>query len=144
MSTINHGVENRLKALENDTDTLHNLAKEGGSVQTGLYDVLISLQKEVEKSTRKTKEVAKQEADAFMKVTNTALQKFYDQLTAKQSLLSDMLAAYVSGMKRASNEQLEHLEKMRTRFASGLENEVFHFRFVLQSMLPPLTLGSKT
>ncbi|KAG2176238.1 hypothetical protein INT43_005472 [Umbelopsis isabellina] len=123
LSTINHGVENRLKALENDTDRLHNLAKEGGAAQTGLYDVLMSLQKDIEQSTRKTKEVAKQEADAFMKVTNTALQKFYDQLTAKQSLLSDMLAVYVNGMKRASSEQLEHLEQMRTRFASGLENE---------------------
>ncbi|KAJ2960762.1 hypothetical protein NQZ79_g3911 [Umbelopsis isabellina] len=123
LSTINHGVENRLKALENDTDTLHNLAKEGGAVQTGLYDVLMGLHKEIEQSTRKTKEVAKHEADAFMKVTNTALQKFYDQLTAKQSLLSDMLAAYVNDMKRASSEQLEHLKQMRTRFTSGLENE---------------------
>ncbi|KAM3588845.1 Kinesin-related motor protein [Umbelopsis sp. WA50703] len=128
LSTINHGVESRLKALEHDTDTLHNLAKEGSAVQTGLYDVLLSLQKEVEQSTRKTKEIAKQEADAFMKVTNAALQKFYDQLTAKQSLLSDMLAVYVNGMKKASSEQLEHLEQMRTRFTSGLENEKVFIR----------------
>ncbi|KAI9287346.1 P-loop containing nucleoside triphosphate hydrolase protein [Umbelopsis sp. AD052] len=123
LSAIHHGVETRLKALEQESDTLNSLVKDGGAAQNGLYNILSDIHAQLEESTKKHKDAAKQEANAFLLVTNAAFQKFSEQLTVKHSVLTDMLADYISDIKRTTNEQQNRMEQLRASINVGIEGE---------------------
>jgi hypothetical protein len=113
-----------LKTLEQDSDALNSLVKEGGAAQNGLYNILSDIHYQLEQSTKKHKDAAKQEANAFLLVTNAAFQKFNEQLTVKHSVLTDMLADYISDIKQTTSEQQNRLEQLRMSINVGMEGEV--------------------
>lgn len=117
-------MESRLKTLEQDSDALNSLVKEGGAAQNGLYNILSDIHYQLELSTKKHKDAAKQEANAFLLVTNAAFQKFNEQLTVKHSVLTDMLADYISHIKQTTSEQHNRLEQLRMSINVGIEGEV--------------------
>lgn len=112
LSTINNGVETRLKALELDTGSLNAIVKEGGASQTELYNTLSDIHMQLSESTQKHKEIANKEANAFLAVTNAALKRFNNQMTAKHSELIDMLSEYFDDVKRTTSEQQKRLEQL--------------------------------
>jgi hypothetical protein len=113
-----------LKALEQESDALTSLVKEGGAAQNGLYNILSDIHEQLEESTKNHKDAAEQEANAFLLVTNAALQKFSEQLTDKHSVLTDMLADYINDIKRTTSEQQNQMEQLRVNINVGIESEV--------------------
>lgn len=113
-----------MKALEHDAGALNAVVKESGAAQTGLYNILTDIHQQLEESTRKNKEIASQEADSFLAMTNAAFHKFNEQMTAKHSVLTEMLADYVDDVKRTSSDQQKRLEKLSLRLNTGIDTEV--------------------
>jgi hypothetical protein len=117
-------VETRLKALELDTGSLNAIVKEGGASQTELYNTLSDIHMQLSESTQKHKEIANKEANAFLAVTNAALKRFNNQMTAKHSELIDMLSEYFDDVKRTTSEQQKRLEQLSVGVNAELNLEV--------------------